>query len=114
MVLNKVTITALLDALGLEDTRLLISIYLKSTNEAIGELSTAVANADVKETAFWAHRIKGSSATLGFEDIQEVTKKIELLAACGSMDNIPEKAQQVPILFEEIQTTLKNNFPEYL
>lgn len=55
----------------------IIPVFLKDNTERMEMLSQAVAKNDIKEMKFFAHSIKGATATIGAAKISELGKQIE-------------------------------------
>ncbi len=66
----------------------LIDIYINDTPKILTKLIDAFAEKNVKNVEFFAHKIKGSSLTLGLQKIFDITQKIEVSAKAGSLDGL--------------------------
>ncbi|MCX5633903.1 MAG: response regulator [Phycisphaerae bacterium] len=58
----------------------IIPIFIKDNSERMKMLTQAMANSDDKEIKFYAHSLKGASATIGAAAIAELAKQLETAA----------------------------------
>jgi signal transduction histidine kinase/HPt (histidine-containing phosphotransfer) domain-containing protein/ActR/RegA family two-component response regulator len=73
----------------------IIPIFLKDNTERMKILTDAMGKVDQKEIKFYAHSIKGATATIGAARISELAKQLEIAARDG------DSAKYKP-LFDEI------------
>lgn len=73
----------------------IMPIFLKDNTERMKMLTDAMGKVDQKEIKFYAHSIKGATATIGAARISELAKQLELAARDG------DSAKYKP-LFDEI------------
>ena len=86
----------LIERLGSEDlVDEIMPIFLKDNTERMKILTDAMGKVDQKEIKFYAHSIKGATATIGAARISELAKQLELAARDG------DSAKYKP-LFDEI------------
>jgi PAS domain S-box-containing protein len=55
----------------------LLDIYINDLPKIISNVNSAVDNRDAKQLCFWAHKLKGSSATLGIDALTEISRALE-------------------------------------
>jgi PAS domain S-box-containing protein len=77
----------------------LIDVYLSETPKTIAKLFDAIQAKDAKEVIFSAHKLKGSSMSLGIDPITELGSKIEILAKENSLDEAMVCISEVRELF---------------
>ncbi len=70
-------------------------IFLKTEQEMLNELGRAIARHDPAATEHYAHKIKGSFAVFGVNEVVDLAQKIEDMSAAKIM-------QDVKPLFEEL------------
>lgn len=58
----------------------IIPIFIKDNSERMKMLTQAITNSDDKEIKFYAHSLKGASATIGAAAIAELAKQLEVAA----------------------------------
>ena len=86
----------LIERIGSEDLiDEIMPIFIKDNTERMKMLSQAMEKSDQKEIKFYAHSLKGATATVGAAKISELAKQLEIAARDG--DNSRYKP-----LFEEI------------
>jgi HPt (histidine-containing phosphotransfer) domain-containing protein len=76
----------------------IIPVFLRDNTSRLELLAQAVAKNDQKEIKFYAHSLKGASATIGAAKIAELAKQLET-AARDEIEIIDSKA-----VFDEIKT----------
>ncbi|MCE1189267.1 MAG: response regulator [Ignavibacteria bacterium] len=78
----------------------LIDIYLVETPKMLSKLTSAVDEEDVKQIVFMAHKLKGSSMTLGLEAITVRCEELEKLARQNVGQPYMVKVQAIADLFD--------------
>ena len=75
------------DLEGLEGDILpeLLALYFDQSTEHLGELSEAIASVDVDAVRKTAHKLKGSSLTLGAAHVSHVAAELETVAKAGGL-----------------------------
>jgi len=78
----------------------LIDIFLSETPKTILKLIEAVKSKNAQDALFHAHKIKGSSMSLGMESITELSNNIEVMARENSFEEALTCAMEIRNLFE--------------
>jgi PAS domain S-box-containing protein len=73
----------------------LIDIYLIETPRMIHNIFESIAREDFKELTFNAHKLKGSSLTLGMEEINDLAKILETKGRKSELEGAFEKAEEL-------------------
>jgi len=68
----------------------LIDIFIEDLPKTIQNIKNAVVKKDAKKLQFNAHKLKGSSVTLGIEDISEICHRLEMSARDNTFDDFTE------------------------
>ncbi len=68
----------------------LIDIFIEDLPKTIQNIKNAVVSKDAKKLQFNAHKLKGSSVTLGIDDISEICHKLEKNARDNIFDDFTE------------------------
>ncbi|MBV8219942.1 MAG: response regulator [Solirubrobacterales bacterium] len=77
------------DAVGLEHAATVLTIFLEHADDCVSELSDAIAADDRERAARVAHKLKGSAAVVGANDIAQVCEEI-----CTLSSNIDADLEQ--------------------
>lgn len=78
----------------------LIDIYLNDTPKTIQKLSEAITTDDAKKVEFFAHKVKGSSLTLGIVKVFELAEKIELCGRKNELENLQPMIEELKGFYE--------------
>ncbi|NOX34492.1 MAG: Hpt domain-containing protein [Deltaproteobacteria bacterium] len=70
-----------------EDFTELIELFVTTTLSDIDKIKKGVANNNPADAAAASHSIKGAAGNLGFDDIFNLAKDMEMQARKGSLDN---------------------------
>jgi CheY-like chemotaxis protein len=65
----------------------LLDIYIQGLPLVISNINTAVENKDASKLQFWSHRLKGSSLTLGIDQITKVSVTLEEASKMNRFDD---------------------------
>ena len=65
----------------------LLDIYIQDLPKVISNINSAVDNKDSVKLQFWAHRLKGSSLTLGIDLITSISVTLEEAAKLNRFDD---------------------------
>ncbi len=97
------------DLLGLEEHELLelVDLFVKTTLSDLAKLEQAVSHQDAELAVQGAHSIKGAAANLGFPDIYELVKDIEMNARERILEGISGAAQSIREKLGEIARTVE-------
>jgi PAS domain S-box-containing protein len=77
----------------------LVDIYLRETPGIFANLADGAKNRDSKKMEFFAHKLKGSSMTLGLEPIFKTAEKLEALGKYGSFENADQLVKELENIF---------------
>ena len=77
----------------------LISLFVESSINDMETIENALANGESEKAANSAHSIKGAAGNLGFPQLYETAKNIEMAARDGRLEDISE---DLVILKEEL------------
>ncbi|MCC6549325.1 MAG: response regulator [Ignavibacteriaceae bacterium] len=90
-VVNEQDMPVLLDIESEEDQKFvseLFEIYLSETPRMLASLRVAYSNEDFKAIAFYCHKLRGSSASIGITKIASISEEIEMAAKKKDIDTI--------------------------
>lgn len=90
-------ITVLSERLGLEEDEFLelVELFVETGASDLGQLEVAVQEKNVEEVVKSSHSIKGASGNLGFTEIFEAAKAVELNARQNSLDGATEAVDAI-------------------
>jgi len=66
----------------------LVDSWINSTGEDIATLETVSDASGINKAVDYAHKIKGASFQLGFNEIAEIARSVELRARSGSLEGL--------------------------
>ena len=75
----------------------LVDSWINSTGEDIATLESIRDASDINKAVDYAHKIKGASFQLGFNEIAEVARSIELRARAGNLEGLAEALDELRI-----------------
>jgi PAS domain S-box-containing protein len=93
-IIDEQKISFLQDVNNAEDVAFLIElldIYIDDLPKLTRNIKQAAKNKDLKQLQFHSHKLKGSSMTLGIEEIANLSKSIESSAKMGVLNSESEK-----------------------
>jgi HPt (histidine-containing phosphotransfer) domain-containing protein len=102
-VIDDVALRALLDATDLDTVRSVIELMRNDATAVVEELRQAAQTKDAVSLGRIAHRLKGSSGTLGMLQVQRLCQTLEQQASHKKLIN-PD--QQVAAIAEALSTAL--------
>lgn len=79
----------------------LIDIYTSESPKMLDKIKEALEKSDCKQLAFYAHKLKGSSVTLGVEGVFQLTKQLEELGKAENWEGVSELVTSLFELFDE-------------
>jgi len=85
----------------------LIDIYISDTPKMLEKLIDAYSANDYKNVEFFAHKIKGSSLTLGLEKIFDITQSIEIKGKNRDISQISGEIDQLRDVLSSVIAELK-------
>lgn len=110
-IINEEKINFLKDIQSLEDAAFLIElidIYIKELPRTINNIQKAIEEKNDKDLLFNAHKLKGSSLTLGMDSISEISIKLENAAKlCTFDDDVKKLGDELPYKFEIVEKELE-------
>lgn len=109
MLINYKTLEYLKTGMGEETLQELIDLYLTTSPEVLQKIQQAIHEEDSEKLSFWSHRLKGSSSTLGFDDIKELSEQTEGLGREGDVKGAALKFQCLLPLYQKLEQTLKTH-----
>jgi len=68
-----------------EDFMELVDLFITTTLSDIGKIKKGVQEANSQDTAAASHSIKGAAGNLGFDEIFELAKSMEMQAKSGDL-----------------------------
>lgn len=92
-----------------EQAKTYFSIYVKTAKEAIDGIEKDVQTGNLDVIKKRAHKLKGSSLTVGATDMKDKAHEIEDTAASGQPVD-PAKVQELKSSFQELQNLLKEKY----
>ncbi len=87
----------------------LVDSWINSTGEDIATLESVGDASDINKAVDYAHKIKGASFQLGFNEIAEVARNVELKARGGSLEGLADSIAELKAKRVEI-IELRRNF----
>jgi CheY-like chemotaxis protein len=110
-IINEEKINFLKDIQSIEDAAFLIElidIYIKELPRTINNIQKAIEEKNDKDLLFNAHKLKGSSLTLGMDSISEISIKLENAAKIYSFDeDVKKLGEELPYKFEIVEKELE-------
>ena len=96
-----IDVKAAAEKMGLSEEELteIVRLFIEVSQEDLTKLQSAIEHGNARETFEVSHSIKGAAVNLGFEDIAEVARGIELDAR---QDSLAGAVERYAILKEKI------------
>jgi HPt (histidine-containing phosphotransfer) domain-containing protein len=85
----------------------LVDLFVESATSDMTKLEAAISNGAAEQTVEAAHSIKGAAGNLGFQDIYELAKEIELNARQHVLEGSLQAAQSIRGKLSGVAETLK-------
>ena len=91
----------LAERLGLEEREVLelVELFVEKSTSDLGKLRSAIERADIGQVVETSHSIKGAAGNLGFMEIYDIAKGIEMDARQDIMESAP---RAVELIREEV------------
>lgn len=86
----------------------LLEVYLNETPRMLANLRVAFSNEDFKAIAFYCHKLRGSSASLGIAKIAAISEEIEISAKKRDLLSVKTELSILEKTFLSAQTDLLN------
>ncbi len=95
--------------LGFEEDEFLelVDLFVETATSDMAKLEAAISHGATQETVEAAHSIKGAAGNLGFEDIYELAKEIEINARQHVLEGSLQAAQSIRGKLSGVAETLK-------
>jgi HPt (histidine-containing phosphotransfer) domain-containing protein len=87
----------------------LSELFIEVSSSDLNKLQHAIVRGDPQGAAEAAHSIKGASGNLGFEEIYEVAKGIEMKALQNILEGAPEAVKSLQEKLDLISKDLREN-----
>lgn len=101
-------LTYLRDSLGEEQAANLVKIFLDDSDELLHSLENAIEAKDASEVRHWAHRIKGSSANIGADQVKEAAQRLEDMSKNDDLSQANPLYQEITRCLERWRTAVKS------
>ena len=100
--------TALAENVGLEEDEFIemAELFVEISVSDLQRLQSAVDQENMKEVVEAAHSIKGASGNMGFMEIYEVTKGLEMNARENKLDGAAEAVGSIKEMLDRIGETI--------
>ena len=86
--------------------RHIIQLYLDLTPETLEKIDAGLAGGDMEQVAMAAHSLKGSSATLGAEQLAELCQQLYEEAKAPNRETAAQLATEVSRCYRETSTAM--------
>ena len=102
-------INELAENLGLEEDEFLdlVELFVKTSASNLTDLAKVLETGDAEEVAKVSHSLKGAAGNLGFQEIYERSKLIEINARQGILEGSKETANSIREKLKLIEEDLK-------
>jgi len=96
------------EKIGLDEDEFaeLLELFIETCISDLEKLKAGVAENDARKVSEAAHSIKGSSGNMGFEEIYELAKHIEMNARKKILDNAMESAELINTEIQKISRAM--------
>ena len=84
----------------------LLDTFVESTEELMTPLRAGVQSGDAQAVMRESHRLKGSSANVGAEALQEQSHELEKMGRAGSLDRAAEVLAEIETEFARVREFL--------
>ncbi len=93
--------------LGTQGMQQIIEIFCSSVPELLAQLNTAFARRDAESFRNTAHSLKGSAATIGLSQLQELAALLERSGQAGDWEQVPDALEGLKQQFDAVRPYLK-------
>ena len=102
-------VTELSENLGLEEDEFLdlVKLFVKTSASNLTDLAKALETGNAEEVVKASHSLKGAAGNLGFQEIYERAKLIEINARQGILEGSKEAANSISEKLKLIEEDLK-------
>jgi DNA-binding NarL/FixJ family response regulator len=94
------------ETLGDDDLAEVMEAFITETDALLPELHRAVAEGRTADARRQAHSLKGTSAALGEDTLSALTRRLEELAASGSLDGADDLLSAIETEYGRVRTEL--------
>jgi HPt (histidine-containing phosphotransfer) domain-containing protein len=94
--------------LDLDDFLEIVDLFLETTPSDLNKLESAADDGQVQNVVETAHSIKGASGNIGFQEMYNAARDIELNARKDVLEGIKETIQLLKEQFSEIEKAVKS------
>ena len=100
----------LAENIGLEEDEFLelVKLFVKTTASDLNKLQSAIDERNLKEVIEAAHSVKGASGNLGFQEMYDLAKGIEMNARKNSLNGAWKALKLLKEKFSQIENDLKS------
>jgi HPt (histidine-containing phosphotransfer) domain-containing protein len=95
--------------LDLEDFNGIFEIYIETTSSDLQELKAALRDGDAQRAHERSHSIKGSSGTLGLDELYELAKQIDDRARVNSLNGLEDLVSDFYERYEKLVADFERN-----
>jgi HPt (histidine-containing phosphotransfer) domain-containing protein len=85
----------------------LIAIFLKDSPNLLGEIQSAISDADAKIIERATHTFKSSARHLGAIELGKLCEALETLARGGTLDQVPERVAEIVAEYDHVKIELE-------
>ena len=97
------------ETLGLDEDEFteLVELFLDTCVDDLKKLDAAVSVVNADEVAKAAHSMKGAAGNLGFLELSDIARSIEINAQAGNLDNAHENIVAFRTKLEELEKIVR-------
>lgn len=85
-----------------EDVIELVELFVTTTRDDIEKIKNGLIGNNAQDAAAASHSIKGAAGNLGFDDMAELAKKLEIQAKTGSLDGMAELVSNLEVKLDAL------------
>jgi len=106
----KMNFGKLAENIGLEEDEFmeLVKLFVETTAAELNKLQSAIDQKNLNEVIEASHSIKGASGNLGFQEIYDLAKGIEMNARKNSLNGAWKALNSLKEKFSQIENDLKS------
>lgn len=91
-----------------EDFIELAQLLIDTTLNDIDKIKTSLAADDAQGASMAAHSIKGASGNLGFMELSDIAKEMEMEAKAGQLDNFEDLLRKTDTALHAVKELINN------
>lgn len=92
-----------------DQIRNITSTFIDDAMEQISQLKTVIETGDLKQAATIAHRLKGSSASIGGTELARIAKNMEILGKEGELESLANLLPALEDSFEKLKKAISES-----